>query len=256
VSVIGVERRGIVGWITLNRPEALNALSGELLLALEDAVTELGGDPAVRLVAVTGAGDRAFSAGADLKERRGMTEAQTRERIDLINRCFTALAHLPKLTVAAVNGVAFGGGFELALACDLRVAAAGAEVGLTEVRLGIIPGAGGTQRLARVVGVARAKEMILFGGRVDAQRALAMGLVSEVAADLEGAVTKRVEELAACAPIAVAKAKEAIDRGFDLPIAEALALERACYEATLGTEDRQEGLRAFAEKRKPEFKGR
>jgi len=250
------ERRGAAVWLTIDRADAANALSRAVVGGLRSGVAKASAEDGVRAIVIAGAGDKAFSAGADLKERRGMTADETRTFLDDLNAMMNEIAAAPRVTIAAVGGVALGGGTELALACDVRVAGAGAQFGLTEVRLGIIPGAGGTQRLARLIGVARAKEMILFGGRVDAQRALAMGLCSEVAADLDAAVTQRVEELAACAPIAVAKAKQAIDRGFDLPIAGALALERACYETTLGTEDRQEGLRAFAEKRKPEFKGR
>ena len=257
-AVLDVARQGSTAWVTLNRPDAMNALSGELLRALETAVADLAADPAVRLVAVTGAGERAFCAGADLKERRGMTEEQTRERIDLINRCFTQLARLPKLTVAALNGGAFGGGLELALACDVRVATETVELGLTEVRLGIMPGAGGTQRLARAIGAARAKELILLGRRINARRAHELGLVSDVVAPggLAAAVARIADELAGAAPLSVAKAKEAIDRGLDATLDEGLAIERQCYEVTLASEDRNEGLRAFAEKRPPQYRGK
>jgi methylglutaconyl-CoA hydratase len=255
---VNIERRGPVAWVTINRAEALNALSGPVLAGLEAAAAELAGDASVRLVAVTGAGDRAFSAGADLKERRGMSEAETRARIDTINRCFTTWARLPKVTIAAVNGVAFGGGMELALACDLRLAVERAVLAQTEVRLGILPGAGGTQRLPRLVGPARAKELILLGRRLTAAQALAIGLVDQVvpAEGLAPAVHALGAELEGCAPISVAQAKAAIDGGLELDLDQGLALERRCYEATLGTEDRLEGLRAFAEKRAPRFQGR
>jgi enoyl-CoA hydratase/carnithine racemase len=248
------ERKGAAVWLTIDRADAANALSRAVVDGLRDGIRRASSEDC-RAIVIAGAGDKAFCAGADLKERRGMSADETRKFLDDLNAMMNDVAATPRVVIAAVGGVALGGGTELALACDVRVANERAQFGLTEVRLGIIPGAGGTQRLARIVGVARAKEMILFGGRVDAQRALAIGLVNEVG-DLETIVAKRVDELAACAPIAVAKAKEAIDRGFDLPIAEGLALERACYEVTLTTEDRQEGLRAFGEKRKPEFKGR
>jgi enoyl-CoA hydratase/carnithine racemase len=253
-----LEKRGSVAWATIDRPEAMNALSGPVLEGLERAVAEVTHDASVRVLVVAGAGDRAFSAGADLKERRGMDEKQTRARIGLINRAFTGLSRLAKPTIAAMNGAAFGGGLELALACDFRIAVASAKLGLTEVRLGIMPGAGGTQRLSRVVGVARAKELILLGRRIDAARALEIGLVHEVVPDgqLGEAVARLVEELSGCGPIGVAMAKEAIDRGFSMELDAALAIERACYEATLTTEDRNEGLRAFAEKRPPRFQGR
>ena len=255
---VKIEREGGTAWVTIDRPEAMNALSGAVLAGLEAAAAELAADASVRLVAVTGSGDRAFSAGADLKERRGMSEEQTRARIDTINRCFTTWSRLPKVTVAALNGIAFGGGMELALSCDLRIAVEGATFAQTEVRLGILPGAGGTQRLSRLVGAARAKELILLGRRISAARALEIGLVHEVvpAGGLRAAVQVIATELEGCAPISVAKAKEAIDLGLEVGIDEGLAIERRCYEATLGTEDRKEGLNAFAEKRAPRYQGR
>jgi enoyl-CoA hydratase/carnithine racemase len=258
-DVLKVERQGGgVVWLTIDRADAMNALSGEVLAGLENAVAALRDDRDCRAVVVTGAGNRAFSAGADLKERRGMTEAQTRARIDLINRAFDALARLPKPTIAAINGVAFGGGLELALACDFRIAVEAAQLGLTEVRLGIMPGAGGTQRLSRAIGVARAKELILLGRRITADEAQRIGLVSVVvpADALEAEVKRFTAELSGCAPISVAMAKQAIDRGWDVELDEALKIERSCYEVTLGTEDRNEGLSAFAEKRAPVYQGK
>ena len=260
MSVVSVQKKpgGSATWVTIERPEAMNALSGEVLHAMNEAVTELALDPEVRAVVFTGAGDRAFCAGADLKERRGMSDADTQRRIDLINEVFDRIARLPKPTIAAVNGFAFGGGLELALACDFRIAADSAKLGLTEVRLGILPGAGGTQRLPRVIGVARAKELIMLGRRIDANRALAIGLVGEVVPQSELAVAAEniAKELEGCGPIGVAQAKAAIDRGSDVVFEEGRRIERACYEMTLGTEDRAEGLRAFANKRTPQYKGR
>jgi enoyl-CoA hydratase/carnithine racemase len=259
MSVVRIEQQAGTAWVTIDRAEAMNALSGAVLEELLAATVALGADSTVRLIAITGAGDKAFSAGADLKERRGMSEAETRARIDLIGRCFTAIERLGKPTVAAINGVAFGGGLELALACDIRVALESAKLGLTEVRLGIMPGAGGTQRLPRVIGAARAKELILFGKRIDAARALALGLVSEVVPDLaalRAAVDALAADLDGCAPISVAQAKAAVDRGLDLDLDAGLAWERTCYDVTLATEDRNEGLRAFAEKRPPRYQGR
>jgi enoyl-CoA hydratase len=160
--------------------------------------------------------------------------------------------------IAAINGAAFGGGLELALACDLRLAAESAEMGLVETRLGIIPGAGGTQRLARIAGLAVAKELILTGRRVSAARAAALGIVSEVvpAAELAGAAARLAAELAGAGPLAVTQAKRALDGGFDLALPDALAHERACYQVVLESEDRNEGLAAFAEKRPPRFTGK
>ena len=256
-GAIRVERNqdGVV-WVTLDRPRAKNALSRAVNLELRRLAGELGGDRAVRAVILTGGGD-AFWAGADLKERRGVAAADSGPYVDAIAGAITAWAAMPKATIAAMGGVALGGGLELALACDFRVAAEGAVMGLTEVRLGIMPGAGGTQRLARLIGVARAKELVLTGRRIDAARALDIGLVGRVvpATELRGAAEELAGELAACAPLSVAMAKRAIDRGVDLPLDEALALERRCYDVTLFSEDRNEGLRAFAEKRPPRFTG-
>ena len=256
-DVVKVERRDGAAWLTIDRADAMNALSGEVLTQLGREIDSLGGDPSVRAVVVTGAGDKAFCAGADLKERRGMDEAATRVRIDLINSVFTRLSRLGKATIAAMNGVAFGGGLELALCCDFRLAVAGGQLGLTEVRLGIMPGAGGTQRLLRLVGVSRAKEMILLGRRISSERALDIGLVHEVvpAAQLVDAVGKLLAELGGAAPRSITMAKRAIDEGADVDIDEGLKIERQCYEVIFVIEDRNEGLRAFAEKRPPRFQG-
>jgi methylglutaconyl-CoA hydratase len=256
-DVVKVERRDGAAWLTIDRAEAMNALSGEVLTQLGREIDALGGDPSVRAVVITGAGDKAFCAGADLKERRGMDEAATRVRIDLINSVFTRLSRLGKATIAAMNGVAFGGGLELALCCDFRLAVAGGQLGLTEVRLGIMPGAGGTQRLLRLIGIPHAKEMILLGRRISSERALAIGLVHEVvpAAQLVDAVGKLLAELGGAAPRSISMAKRAIDEGANVDIDEGLKIERQCYEVTLATEDRNEGLRAFAEKRPPRFQG-
>jgi len=257
-ELITVERADGAAWVTLNRADARNALSRAVNLELTALARELGDDAAVRAVVLTGAGDQAFCAGADLKERKGVPAAQARPYIDAISGAIDAWARLPKPTIAAMNGAAYGGGLELALACDFRVCVTGAEMGLTEVRLGIMPGAGGTQRLPRLIGVAAAKELILLGRRVDAARALAIGLVHAVvpAGGLRAAVDGMLAELAACAPKSVAMAKAAIDRGIDVGIDEGLRIERQCYDVTLFSEDRDEGLRAFAEKRPPRFTGR
>jgi enoyl-CoA hydratase/carnithine racemase len=260
-GLVLVERRARAAFVTLNRPEAANALSEGLVGALEKAFAALAADVKhgadLRVVVVTGAG-KTFCAGADLKERRAMTLDQTWAFLDVLNRLMNAVAAFPRPVIAAINGAAFGGGLELALACDIRVAADTAEMGLTEVRIGVIPGAGGTQRLARVASVAAAKELILTGRRVRAPRARELGIVAEVvpAADLAGAAAKLADDIAAAGPLAVAAAKRAIDGGAALPLADGLALEAACYEEVLASDDRNEGLDAFAEKRAPVFKGR
>jgi len=254
---VRVERGdGGVVRVTLDRPQAKNALSRAVNLELRRLAVELGQDRDVRAVVLTGAGG-AFSAGADLKERRGVAAADTGPYVDAIAGAITAWAEMPRPTIAALSGVALGGGLELALACDFRIAVEEAVMGLSEVRLGIMPGAGGTQRLARLVGVARAKELVMTGRRIDAQRALEIGLVGRVvpAAQLMAAADELAGELAACAPLSLAMAKQAIDQGIGLPLDQALALERRCYDVTLRSEDRNEGLRAFAEKRPPRFTG-
>jgi methylglutaconyl-CoA hydratase len=258
VSDILVERDGGVAWVTLNRPDARNALSRAVNLELRRLASELGEDASVHAIVLTGSGEVAFCAGADLKERKGVPAAETGPYIDAISGAIDAWSKIPKPTIAAMNGSAFGGGLELALACDLRIAVRTAEMALTEVRLGIMPGAGGTQRLPRLVGVAAAKEMILLGRRINATRARELGLAMCVVepTELRAEVERVLRELQGCAPLSVAKAKEAIDRGVDLPIDEALGLERRCYDVTLFSEDRDEGLRAFAERRPPKFVGK
>jgi enoyl-CoA hydratase/carnithine racemase len=252
-----VERRDGVVIVTINRPEARNAHSRATNEELLELAGELRGDKAARVVVLRGAGDKAFCAGADLKERRGVSAEETGPYVDAISGAINAWAAIPQPTIAAMNGSAFGGGLELALACDLRLAVEGASFGLTEVRLGIMPGAGGTQRLPRLIGVAAAKELILLGRHIPAERAHALGLINDVvpASELDAAVERYLEELARCAPVSTRMAKEAIDRGSEVAIEEGLRIERACYEVTLFTDDRNEGLRAFAEKRAPNYKG-
>jgi len=255
--LVRTRRRGPAVWLTLSRPEAANALSRDLVIELRRAIDEVHADASVRAVVVTGDG-QTFCAGADLKERRGMSLDETRGFLDLLNATLSCLAQLPCAVIAAINGGAFGGGLELALACDLRIAADVASLGLVETRLGIIPGAGGTQRLARVIGVPRAKELILTGRRVDAPTAQAMGLVSTVVPleTLDATVTSWVDEIAAGGPLAIAQAKTAIDEGSWGTLDEGLRFERRCYEVVLTSADRDEGLVAFAEKRPPRFQGR
>jgi methylglutaconyl-CoA hydratase len=261
-NLLLVERRDRALFVTLNRPTAANALSRALVAELTRLCGELAGEISagadIRALVVTGAGDKAFSAGADLKERRTWTLDDTRVFLGEINALMDAVAAFPRPTIAAVNGVAFGGGLELALACDLRIAADSAEIGLTEVRLGIIPGAGGTQRLPRIAGVAAAKELILTGRRIGAARARELGIVSEVvpAVELQAAATRWAAEIAAAAPLALGAAKRAVDEGISRSLADGLKIERDRYEEVLVTDDRNEGLAAFIEKRPPTYKGR
>jgi methylglutaconyl-CoA hydratase len=247
---------GIV-MITLNRPEAANALSIEMLEGLRDALLTCKFDRSVRCIVITGAGEKAFCAGADLKERAGMDAVQVRKTVSLIRDNINSLESLPQPVIAAVNGVAYGGGTELALACDIRIASETAKFGLTETSLGIIPGAGGTQRLPRLVGKGRAKELIFTARRMEASEALEIGLVEytvpsvsllEKALEIAGQIVQN-------GPIAVAQAKFAIDKGYDVDLNTGLAIEQNAYEVTIPTKDRLEGLLAFKEKRTPNYIG-
>ena len=252
-----VERLGAIErWTILGEPRR-NSLSVALLRELLEHQARAAADKGLRVVIVTGAGSKAFCAGADLKERARMDEGAVAGFHKAIRAAFDGFEALPQPVVAAVNGVALGGGLELALACDLRIAAVGAELGFPEVGLGIIPGAGGTQRLPRVVGAARAKELILTARRVTAAEALAFGLVGQVvpAAELADAALALAGQVGRNAPISLRQAKRAIDQGLALPLPEALDLENALYQACIPTADRREALRAFAEKRPPVFKG-
>jgi methylglutaconyl-CoA hydratase len=256
---IRVEQRGAVVIWTVDRADRANALSRPTLLALGKLAREAAANASIRAIVVTGAGDKAFCAGADLKERQGMSENDVRVQVALYRSELGPLDRSPKPVVAAINGAALGGGLELALCCDLRVAAAHAQLGLPETSLGIIPGAGGTQRLPRVVGEARAKEMILLARRLTADEALAWGLVNRVTPAGKNVVDDAVEwirPIAEGAPIAQAAALEAIDRALDVSLEVGLELEKVSYDKTLVSADRREALAAFAEKRKPRFEGR
>ena len=253
-----VAREGAVAILTLNRPDRMNAVDMATLAALREAVDDLWGDGDVRAVIVTGAGEKAFCAGADLKERAGMSPGQVRRFLKNIREVMRELEHLPKPVIAAVNGLALGGGTELALACDIRLAADTATMGLTEATLAIIPGAGGTQRLPRLVGKGRAKELIFTGRKVAAAEALTIGLVEEVVP--AAGLLERAKELAAqivenTGPVAIAQAKFAINQGLEVDLESGLAIEAKAYEVTIPTRDRTEALRAFGEKRRPVYTG-
>jgi enoyl-CoA hydratase/carnithine racemase len=252
-----VDSRGAVEVWTIAGAERRNTLTVALVEELERLVRARRAKRDVRAIVLTGQGEKAFCAGADLKDRENMTHEDIKSWLVLLHRAFRALELSPQVFLAALNGVAFGGGLELALACDLRVADPGAAVALTEVKLGIIPGAGGTQRLPRAIGISRAKELIFTGRRVLAAEALAMGLVNRISAPgnvvEEACVLAR--EIAENAPLAVGQAKSAINEGFDLAWDEAAALEREKYHPLLETQDRLEGLASFREKRKPAFRG-
>jgi enoyl-CoA hydratase/carnithine racemase len=253
------EREGDLVWITINRPDVLNCLSFATLKRFRSLCAELRQDLSIRCILITGAGEKAFCAGADLKERKTMPLEVVPHFVRNIRALMDDVESLPQPTVGVVNGFAFGGGTELLLACDLRVAAGHSQLGLTETSLAIIPGAGGTQRLPRLVGVSRAKDLILTARRVDAYEALRMGLVNRIADEEDGlreTALEVAEAIAANGPVAVRAAKEAVERGGELPLAQGLAVEAECYERTLSTSDRLEALAAFAEKRAPRYEGR
>jgi enoyl-CoA hydratase/carnithine racemase len=218
---------------------------------------ELREDLSIRVVLITGAGEKSFCAGADLKERKTMAPERVPEFVKNIRRTMDDVESLPQPTIAVVNGFAFGGGMELLLACDLRVASPHAQFGLTETTLAIIPGAGGTQRLPRLIGRSRAKDLILTGRKIDCVEAERIGLVNRIApmGNLVETAREVARQIAENGPVAVRAAKAAIDTGADLTMKHGLEVEAKCYERVLPTQDRLEALAAFAEKRKPRYRG-
>jgi len=257
-KVLLVEEKDGIAVLTLNRPEVMNSFNFALLNSLKEQVDALKFNTNVRVVIITGAGRKAFCAGADLKERTTFDELQVKEFIFTIRNLFTSIEHLNKPVIAAINGVALGGGTELALACDIRIAAMNASMGLTETRLAIIPGAGGTQRLPRLIGRGKAKELIFTGRRVDAREALQIGLVNQIY-DPESLLTecqKMAAMICETGPIAIEQAKYAINYGLETDLHTGLGIESNAYWVTIPTEDRLEGLAAFQAKRKPVYKGK
>jgi enoyl-CoA hydratase len=255
-ETLRVERDGPLAVVTIHRPP-VNALNRQALVDLHAAATALGADAAVRAVVLTGAGDKAFVAGADIKELAQLTAVAAKAHAELGQAAFDAIERMGKPVVAAVNGVALGGGCELAMACTLRVAADTARLGQPEINLGLIPGFAGTQRLTRLVGRGPALEMLLTGDPVTAQRAYELGLVSRVvpAAEVLAAATALAASLAAKAPLALRYVMEAVHQGADLAFAQAQAYEATLFGVSAGTADAKEGTRAFLEKRAAEWTG-
>jgi len=252
---IVVERDAKISTITVNRPKALNALNSQTLRELTQAVRECADS---RVIILTGAGDRAFVAGADISEMAPMGPWRAREFSELGHVLTALLEDIPAATIAAVNGYALGGGLELAVACDMIYASENARMGLPEVSLGVTPGFGGTQRLVRLVGKLRAKEMIFTGDWVDAKRAYEIGLVNAVLPReklIEHCRTV-ADKIAQRGPLAVARAKRLVERGYDIPLRAANRQEAESFSLLFDTEDRREGMRAFVEKRPPRFTGK
>ena len=257
-STVLLERAGHLAHLVLNRPEVLNAIDNTLGEELGAACEALAKDDAVWAVILRGAGDRAFSAGADLKARRDFTPEQWAAQRELFRRMFVQLRGVSQPMIAAVHGFALGGGTELAMLCDFVVASEDAVFGLTEVSLGIIPGGGGTQNLPRMIGRNRAKELIFSARRISAHEAKDLGLVNHVVsrAELLPKAIALAEEIMKNSPFAVRQAKWAIDRGVDLPFEDGLQREHEAYLRAIASQDRREGIAAFNEKRPPRFSGR
>jgi enoyl-CoA hydratase/carnithine racemase len=255
VPTIQQKSHGNVAELVLDRPEALNAISTDLAEDLISALEAVQENPSIRAIVLSAAGDRAFCVGADLKERATFTDADLLAQRLVFRRLFAAVIQLPIPAVAAVSGHALGGGFELALGCDLIVADDGATFGLPEVSVGLVPGGGGTQLLGRRVGAARAADLILTGRRVELPEAVALGLVDRpVSAQTSTARAVALElaaTIAANSPVAVRNAKRALRTGLDLPLAAGLDIEDGAWRATAFSADRVEGIRAFVEKRPP-----
>lgn len=254
-----VDREENIGILTINRPQVLNALNDATVAEISAAFDEFAADPNVRAIVVTGAGEKAFVAGADINELRAITTSEGAIRkVNEGHALMRKIESLPKPVIMAINGYALGGGSELALAGDIRIAADTARMGLPEINLGIIPGYGGTQRMPRLVGKSRAKLMIFTGDHVTADEALRIGLVDKVvpAAELMAVAKDLAKKIASKAPVAIAMAKKAINEGVEADLDRGLAIEIGYGTVAQMTEDRVEGTSAFLEKRKPQWKGR
>ncbi len=260
-GLVLVERKGAIATLTVNRPDKLNALNsqviGELIRNFHALLVPAEGQTPVRCAILTGAGEKAFIAGADIAEMSSMTTAQAKAFSDAAHRFCALMESAPFPVIAAVNGFALGGGCEVALACDFIYASEKAKLGQPEVNLGVIPGIGGTQRLARRIGVAKARELLYTGDMIDAQTALSLGLVNAVfpASELMAKTYETAEKIAKKGPLAIAQAKRTVLRGMDADLSSANELEAQAFAMLFGTADQKEGMRAFMEKRKAEFRG-
>ena len=257
-ATLALAREDAVAILTFNRPEKLNAMNRQVLGELHQALDALAADAGVRAIILTGAGDKAFVAGADIAEFTALTPVPAMQFAKDLDGAFQKIARMPKPVLAAVNGFCLGGGCELAIACDFIYAAENARFGQPEINLGIIPGSGGTQRLPRLVGKARAKELIYTGDIIDAQEALRIGLVNRVLplAELLPAAKATAAKMAAKSGVVLGLAKAAIEEGTATDLLSGLALEAKAFGLTFSTEDKREGVAAFLEKRKPTFRHR
>lgn len=254
MSSIMIRESGGLAWIILNRPEVHNAFDDRMMEEISQALKDLERDQAVRVVAFTGMG-KVFASGADITALKDMTPLDA--LFPKMQELYSRIYNFPKPTIAAVNGYALGGGLELAISCDIRVSTPTARFGLPECKLGVIPGAGGTQRLVRILGEARVKEMVFLGDFINAEEALKLGLVTRImeSADLEKGVAEYSEKIRQKAPMALRLAKIAINLSEDVSLNVGLLMENLAQSYLFGTEDKQEGVNAFLEKRAPNFKG-
>jgi len=257
-NTLKYEKKDTIGILTVNRPDKMNALSNELTMELKQVLEEIEKDEDLRVLIITGAGDKAFVAGADISELVERDALIGRSVSRFRQELFSRIENLPVPVLAAVNGYALGGGLELALACNIRIAAESAKFGAPEVKLGIIPGDGGTQRLPRLVGLGRAMEMVITGDFVDAEEAHRIGLANKVVPDQElmEATMALAQKIATRPPLAVKYAKEAVNRSQEGDAASGYALESYLHALSCTTEDKKEGVTAFLEKRKGDFKGK
>jgi enoyl-CoA hydratase len=258
LDTLQIETTDAIATVTLNRPKVHNALNAAMLRELDEAIGALGGDASVRVILLRGAGEKAFAAGADISELAAVDASNAIQFAERAQRIFRRIETLPKPVIAAINGYALGGGCELAMACALRIAADTARLGQPEIRLGILPGYGGSQRLPRLIGRGAALKIMLTGQPIDAHEALRIHLVDEVvpAEHLDLRAMELARTIAAQPPLAVAAILEAVNRGADLPLEEAIALEASHFARLCETEDMREGTRSFLEKRAPHFTGR
>lgn len=255
---VRLKKEASLGWIIIDRPDKLNALNAETVRELYSCFLSMREDPEIRAIILTGSGEKAFVAGADINELAGLDQAKGKDYVLEGQELTKLIENYPKPVIAAINGFALGGGTEVALACHVRIASENAKMGQPEVKLGLIPGFGGTQRLARLVGKGKAMEFILSGRMLDAQQALAIGLVNRVVpfGDLAAVCEALAREMMVNAPLALEYAIKAINEGLDRPLPEGLLLEAELFGNACSTEDSKEGTKAFLEKRKPNFQGK